>query len=125
MNTKMTARELALYLLSRQARSVKYPHCEVVMAAVLSDSKGNFSWSVNYFIANGSCHAEEGALRRANRRRVRGATLTVVGLRRRNGRLLHSRPCERRCLKLIRKLGVKKIEYLNAVREWTEEAVVF
>lgn len=122
MNTKMTAKELALYLLSRQAR-IRYPNFEIIMATVLSDKKGNFSWSVNSLLANGSCHAEEGALRRANRRRLAGSTLTVAGMRLRSGSLLHSRPCERRCLKLIKKLGVEKIEYLDATREWTVEPV--
>lgn len=120
----MTARELALYLLSRHAR-VRYPGLGILMAAVLSDKRGNFRWNVNSYGETDSRHAEEEALRRVNRWRVVNATLTVVGIRLSSGNLLCSRPCEKRCMPLVRKHRIKTVEYLNFSREWVRERVGF
>ncbi len=118
----MTARELAFYLLGRHSR-IRYPHLDIIMAAVLSDKNGNFGWNINTKGLRGGIHAEEGAFRRANPKRLCGATLTVVGLRLESGNLLCSRPCERRCLGLAIKHGIGKIEYINQARIWVVEVL--
>ena len=94
------------------------------MAAVLTDRHGVISWGWNHPGPEGfGTHAEEHALNRANRRRVPGSTITVAGLRRgaarsKARRYVLSRPCEARCLPLLRKAGVRTVEFIRADGMW-------
>ncbi len=92
------------------------------MAAVLSDNHGIFAWGWNHGIVDGEItgegkHAEAHAISRANRRRLRGATLTVAGRYSKNNNHLLSRPCPK-CLALAMKYGIKTIEYLTKDGSW-------
>lgn len=89
------------------------------MAAVLSDKHGIFAWGWNSAGPNGSGeHAEEAAFRRANRRRLRGAVLTVAGDYKRNSNPVHALPCMDRCQKIAFKYGISKIEFRDRNGQW-------
>ncbi|MEK7559828.1 MAG: hypothetical protein AAB522_00805 [Patescibacteria group bacterium] len=99
----------------------KRPRHRVSMAAVISDNYGIFAWGWNHAGCDGNgVHAEEHALSRANPRRLHGATITIAGIRhRKNGTgFVFSKPCENRCARLIKKFGLKKIEFITKTREW-------
>src|SRR3989338_9551886 len=113
MNTHRDPRELAVVLLSRSS-------CGEQHAAVLSDDHGIFSWGWNHARSSGGFHAEEHAVERANKARLRGAMLTIAGMREKNGNWLCARPCERKkpvsrsvrkhsCMELLKKHGIKKV----------------
>ncbi|MDE1970528.1 MAG: hypothetical protein KGI50_03045 [Patescibacteria group bacterium] len=93
------------------------------MAAVLSDKQGIFAWGWNHMLsttktAGSGMHAEHHAIRRANRNRLRGATLTVAGISSGNNKNpLLSKPCEH-CLALAMKYGIKRIVYLTKDGTW-------
>lgn len=92
-------RELAIAMISRS-------RCAVQVGAVLADRMGIFAWGANHIGFDGmGCHAEEECFRRANRKRVAGATLYVAAVRRRNGKVITARPCER-CQQIVRKCGM-------------------
>lgn len=111
MNTRLGRRDLAINLCARST-------CHTKMAAVISDHHGIFSWGWNHMGSNGlGLHAEEFAIERANPRRLRGSIITVAGYRRR-GSLIISRPCDERCLPLIRRCGIKRIELIDNDKEW-------
>lgn len=111
MKTSICPRQLALDLCERSI-------CKVKMAAVLSDPDGRiFAWGWNHPGPDSlGMHAEEMALSRANRTRVRGATITVAGFRRRN--LVKSRPCLEKCFPRIVKAGVARVEYHTKEGVW-------
>ena len=89
-------RELAIAMISRS-------QCSVQVGAVLADSYGIFSWGHNHVGFDGlGCHAEIECLRRANRRRVKQATMYIAALRKRNNKVITAKPCEH-CQQLIRK----------------------
>lgn len=89
------------------------------MAAVIHDRRGVVSWGWNSAGRDGmGMHAEEHAVSRANRKRLRGATITVAGMGWERRKLLCSLPCLGRCLPLIRKVGIKRVEYMTRCGEW-------
>lgn len=113
MNTKRSPKEIAIDLLDRSP----YSFCQ--HAAVLSDKRGPFAWGVNYPTPDGmTIHAEQHAISRANPKRLVGARITVAGRRRRSGNWVFSRPCEQKCLPLLRALGIAEIEFINKAGEW-------
>lgn len=68
--------------------------CRVQVAAVIVDRWGIFATGWNHMGSDGyGCHAEAMALQRANRHRLRGATLLVASQRKRNGKPVCSKPC--------------------------------
>mgnify|MGYP001609009285 CR=1 FL=1 len=105
-------RDLALDLLPRSA-------CAVQVAAVIADHCGDiFAWGWNSSGPDGlGLHAEIAAIRRANRGRLKGATIYVASQRRRNGKTINSRPCDQ-CDRVIKKWGLE-IRFRNAVGLWT------
>lgn len=117
MNTRVDRRELAVALCFRS-------RCKTRMAAVLSDGHGVFAWGWNSPGPTGfGMHAEEHALSRANSRRVRGATITVAGLRygahaSRRRRFVVSAPCQDRCLPQLRKARIEAVEFVRADGTW-------
>lgn len=79
-------RELAIDLLPRSI-------CAVQVAAVLADGHGIFAWGWNS-VGNGlGEHAEAAAIRRANKKRLKGATIYIASQRKRNKKAICSKPC--------------------------------
>lgn len=100
---ELTEKDLAIDLLRRSK-------CAVQVACVLSDSKGIFSWGWNHPGPDGyGTHAEEHAINRANRKRLKGASAFIVGKRNKN--FVYSRPCADRCYKILKAAGIKLIYY--------------
>jgi len=101
MNTSRDPCEFAVHLTKRSSHPV------FKMAAVLLDKRGRiFAWGWNHF----DWHAERHALYRANRQRLRGATLVVAGAKK-SGELITSRPCRNLCEPLCRKWGIARVLY--------------
>lgn len=99
MNTNRDPRELAVDLLPRST-------CSVQVAAVIADDHGIFSWGTNHVGFDGfGQHAEMEAMRRANRNRLAFSTVYVVSQRRRNKKMVYSKPCEG-CMKKLNKWGI-------------------
>ena len=69
--------------------------CLVKVAAVIADRKGRIlSWGWNSVGATGlGEHAEAAAIRRANRKRLEGATIYVAGEWRDRGKVVTAKPC--------------------------------
>ena len=96
MNTNLNPQELVVQLLKRST-------CSVQVAAVLADNAGIFAWGWNSSGVTGhGMHAEEHCLRRANPARVPFATLYVAARRRKSGRAVIARPCEK-CAPIVSK----------------------
>lgn len=82
--------------------------CAVQVAAVLADGHGIFSWGWNSMGTGYGEHAEAAAVRRANKRRLEGATIYVASVRNRNQKVIPSKPCPD-CQRLIDKWGLKVV----------------
>ena len=109
MNTKLDPRELVASLCNRSS-------CRIKMAAVLSDRWGVFAWGWNGSGYDGmGQHAEEHAIGRANKNRLKGATITIAGKGRKP---VCSFPCINRCLPLILKKRIKYIVFQDADGGW-------
>lgn len=110
-------REVVKGLLSRSV-------CRVQVAAVLHDRHGIFSWGWNHCVVDGAkgsgMHAEAHAIRRANPKRLRGATLTVAGRRRKSGNWVYARPCTESCLEFAKRVGIQRIQYTTKSGGWEE-----
>lgn len=104
MNTKIDRKQLAIDLCYRSS-------CSVKMAAIISDKVGIISWGWNHLGTGFGCHAEEHAISRANRKRLKGATITVVGIRKKN--FVYALPCQNKCMPLIIAAGISKIEFFD------------
>lgn len=109
MKTNRDPRELTIDLLPRSV-------CSVRVAAVIADRHGIFSWGWNSVGAGFGEHAEAAAIRRANKKRLAGATIFVASVRARNEKAVGSRPCED-CQALIDKHGLTAI-YRNKHWGW-------
>lgn len=116
MNTKLLPKVLVFDLIPRST-------CRVQMAAVIRDKyDAIFSWGWNHAVnksdgPHGVC-AEEHAVMRANRSRLRSATITIGGIYRKGGNFLpSSRPCDS-CARLLKKFGISRIEYITKSGEW-------
>ncbi len=97
------------------ARSI----CSVQVGAAIEDKNGIFSWGWNSEGSGFGLHAEVHAIRRANRTRLRGATIYVASMRRRNSKTVTSKPCPE-CQKLIDKWGLNVV-WRNSDGEWIYE----
>ena len=102
-------RQLAIDLLPRSV-------CAVRVAAVIADPKGRIvSWGWNSSGRDGlGEHAEMAALRRANRRRLRGASIFVASVR---GKPITSRPCHICHYRLV-DAGLREIRYMDRDGLW-------
>jgi pyrimidine deaminase RibD-like protein len=91
------------------------------MAAIFSDDMGIFAWGWNHSGSGYGTHAEEHAISRANRKRLKGCVASVAGLRHRPTGTVYvfSSPCRERCWPLLERVGVKTIEFLNLNGTWT------
>ncbi len=113
MDMRRPSSVIALELIERSP----YRFCQ--HAAVLSDRVGSFCWAVNYPTADGMTkHAEERAIEKANRKRLAGACLTVVGRRRKSGNWVYSKPCPRKCLPLAKRVGIEWLKFINKDGQW-------
>jgi deoxycytidylate deaminase len=102
-------RDLAIALMSRSIASVQ-------VAAVLADRWGIHSWGWNSAGPTGlGIHAEHHCLIRANRSRLAGSTLYVAAQRKRNGKPITAKPCEK-CQLLIG--GIEKIMWRENDSFW-------
>ncbi len=110
VNTRQPVRALARGFCRR-------PPCQVQVAAVLVDRRGILAWGWNHCGDGYRMHAKVHALRRANPRRLRGATLVVFGLRKKNGHPVLSRPCED-CEAMILRAGIRRVEYHTRNSGW-------
>jgi deoxycytidylate deaminase len=109
MNTNRDPKELVVALLNRS-------QCAVQVAAVLEDVNGVHAWGWNSSGRDGyGQHAEAHCLSRANPRRLAGSILYVAARRRRNGRVVQSRPCET-CQKVIWR--VTRVVYRDGNGVW-------
>lgn len=104
MHIHHSPRQLAQQLVGRSV-------CRVQMAAVIHDRTGIFAWGWNHMGLDGlGEHAEACAIRRANRKRLPGATITVAGQHARNSKWSISLPCMD-CMSLIQSVGISRIVY--------------
>lgn len=108
---KPSARELAIDIAERSI-------CAVQVGAVLSDTHGIFAWGWNNGGDGFGEHAEQMALKRANRKRLKGAVITIASFRRRNGKPVLSLPCKERCAGRIEAVEIGTIEYLDGNGRW-------
>ena len=105
----LTPAELAMDLLGRS-------QCSVQVTAVLADNHGIAAWGWNSSgLGYGLC-AERHCLSRANRRRLGGATMWVVGRRKKSKNYVNARPCDV-CMKALVK--VKKVMWFDG-EGWQE-----
>ena len=104
-------RKLAEDLLSRST-------CAVQVAAVIADNAGIFSWGWNHQGFGGfGAHAEVEAIRRANKKRLSGATIYVASKRRKSGNALLSKPCDE-CQKWLWAYGIGQVVYRDKEGVW-------
>jgi deoxycytidylate deaminase len=103
-------RELAVDLLPRST-------CSVQVAAVIADDHGIFSWGWNSPGNGFGEHAEVAAIRRANKDRLTTSSIYVASQRKRNGKVVMSKPCES-CMRKISKRGIYLIYYRDAGGTW-------
>ena len=118
MNTKKPPRELVFDVLERS------PCNMVQVGAVISDRWGNFSWGRNHPVVMsngpGGCGmcAERDAIKRANRNRLPGSTLTVAAKWRRSGNLVsRAEPCKK-CMAVILSNGIATVEFITKSGVW-------
>lgn len=98
------------------ARSV----CRVKVGAAIADSSGRIlSWGWNSVSSGFGIHAEIHAIRRCNRDRLRGATIYVASQRKRNGKVVLSKPCDE-CRPVLDKWDLT-IVYRDANGSWVME----
>lgn len=102
MKKPASAKELAVDILGRS-------QCSVQVGAAIEDASGILSWGWNSVGFSGyGLHAEHHAILRANKRRLRGSTIYVASMRKRNGKVVTSKPCED-CQKLIDKWELRVV----------------
>lgn len=94
------------------ARSI----CAVQVGSLIYDHHGIISWGWNHSGHTGNgAHAESEAIKRANRKRLRGSTIITVAIRRR--KIINSFPCPN-CYARIRNAQIRFVECHNHLREW-------
>lgn len=103
-------KELAEAILSRSV-------CCVMVGAVIADGWGIHSWGWNGMGSDGyGMHAEAHAISRANPRRLKGSTVYVAALRKRNGKPVGCKPCPG-CAKLLKACGLS-VRYRDGKGVW-------
>lgn len=99
MHKPSNAKLLAIDILSRSA-------CLVQVGAAIEQKGRLVGWGWNSQWAGFGIHAECHAIRRTNKRRLRGATIYVASQWRHNGKLTPAKPCPS-CERLIRKWDMR------------------
>lgn len=101
-------RELAIDILERSI-------CSVKVGACVADATGILSWGWNSVGSGNGLHAERHAVSRANKARLKGATIYVAAFR--TGRkVITAKPCTA-CQLMIDQWGLKVV-YRNMKSEW-------
>ncbi len=110
MRKPVSGKDLAIDILTRSP-------CSVQVGAAIEDGNGIFSWGWNSEGFDGyGLHAEAHAIRRANKRRLVGATIYVASLRKRNTKVVISKPCPA-CQQLIQKWQLRVV-WRDSDGEW-------
>jgi deoxycytidylate deaminase len=91
--------------------------CAVQVGAVLVDDYGIFSWGWNSVGDGFGEHAEVSCLRRANLKRQPGSTLFVASQRRKHGKAITSKPCEK-CQGWIEARGIEEVWWRGGDGLW-------
>lgn len=112
MNKPSDPRELAIDLLPRST-------CTVQVAAVIADDHGIFAWGWNSAGNGFGEHAEAAAIRRASKRRLKGATIYIASRRRRNEKTVCSKPCPD-CWGRVESTGARKVAWRESNGIWQE-----
>ena len=85
--------------------------CNVQVAAVIVDRDDRIlGWGWNNdggYSSYGMC-AERAAIKRANPKRLKGATIYVGGWRNTSKNFVHAFPCEK-CMSMIKKKGISRV----------------
>lgn len=106
-------RQLAVDILLRST-------CSVMVGAAITDAFGHItSWGWNSVGAGFGEHAECSAIRRANKKRLYWGTIYVASQRRRNSKVIMSKPCDD-CKRIIVKHRMDVV-YRDANGEWIED----
>lgn len=85
------------------------------MGAVLADKNGIFAWGWNSQGKGFGEHAEAACFRRANKKRVRNATLFVASKRKKHGKMVIAKPC-RECERVA--INCKAVLYRDKDGVW-------
>jgi deoxycytidylate deaminase len=102
-------RQLSIDLLPRSI-------CTVQVAAVLAHKHGIYAWGWNSVGSGLGEHAEAAAIRRSSKDRIYAMDIYVASQRRRNGKVVNSKPCED-CQRLLDKYMITAY-YRDADGEW-------
>ena len=107
-------KRLAIDILARST-------CAVQVGAAITDATGRIiSWGWNHAGASGyGTHAEHHAISRANRGRLHHGIIYVASKRRKNGKVVESRPCAA-CFSRIVDAGIISIFYRNKNGAWED-----
>lgn len=108
MNKKIPYDELARIISQRSI-------CNVKVGAIIYDKHGVFAWGWNSSGSGYGLCAERHAISRANRKRLVGATILTVSMRR--AKQICSTPCIK-CSLAIKKAGIAKVIYASLNGEW-------
>lgn len=113
---KGSPKEVAESILSRST-------CAVQVGCCISDRSGRLiGWGWNSMGPNGmGIHAEVHAILRSNRRRLEGSTVWVASQRKRNQKVLCSRPCAE-CRGFIKWAGVATVRWRDNNGRWENES---
>ena len=111
MNMRLCPKDLVVALATRSS-------CEYRASALIRDAVGVISvgWNGPGHHGFGE-HAEAAAIRRANKRRLRGATLYVATERGTGRNPIFSRPCIV-CRKLIKRWGIRNVIWREKKGVW-------
>lgn len=91
--------------------------CLVQVGAAIEDKRGIISWGWNFEGLDGmGCCAEAHAIIRANKKRLKGATIYVAGKWNNTGKTVKSKPCNS-CQQLINKWNLK-VSWRDANGDW-------
>lgn len=108
MITRKDPTEIAETILKRSV-------CLVQVGSCIADKTGVFSWGWNSVGKGFGLCAETHAIIRANKKRLRGATIFIAG-QWAKGKIVASRPCQK-CQKLINVYGLNVI-FRDKDGEW-------
>ena len=93
--------------------------CGIQTAAVLTSKDGRkiHQWGWNSAGNGFGMCAEAHAIRRANPKRLKDATLTVAGRWKKTGNPVFCQPCED-CFNLAKAVGIDTVEHTNKNGDW-------
>jgi deoxycytidylate deaminase len=84
---------------------------------VVADSHGIFAWGWNSVGSGFGEHAEAAAIRRASKKRLKGATIYIASKRNRNGKYVTSMPCYE-CNERLSAAGIELVYFITPEGKW-------